>query len=430
MKLNGVTKTFSLNGVTACDNINLALDKGETLVLMGENGAGKSSLAALMGGILSPDKGIVDYGKTGPAGIVHQKTFFCPDMSVLDTVFGGNPALVKGFFYSPKREKRRLLEIFQLIDSEINPESSMSELSPSQIQETELAENILSGKKIIIFDEPEFPRLEGIISLLKNMDITPILITHKIQQALDRGQRFVIMGKGRIILDKKRDEPGLKELIIKTLSPAEEKNILPPIGYSEKGIIRVIAGYHESGLFEEENRWVEKLASGDNGYIPSVNRQQAMEDNWSPVDNLMIHRRHGYPAFFGFLHKPRYLREGYASLNRYGIKTRPEDKMKHLSGGNQKKLLLVREFQRSGKRILLAEPSNALDLTNREFLYQLIFQAKEEGKEVIILTADPEEALFLGDEVSPLYKGKQIRTFFRNECSLPQLTALMGGDAL
>lgn len=104
--------------------------------------------------------------------------------------------------------------------------------------------------------------------------------------------------------------------------------------------------------------------------------------------------------------------------------------MKHLSGGNQKKLLLVREFHRPGNRILLSEPSTALDLVNRDFLYDLIFKAREEGKDVTVLTADPEEALTLADEIIPLFKGVRGPSLQRDECSSADLTALMGGLSL
>ncbi|MDC7222868.1 MAG: ATP-binding cassette domain-containing protein [Spirochaetales bacterium] len=430
IKLNHVWKTFKLNGVTACRDITLELNRDETVVLMGENGAGKSTLASLLEGTVFPDKGTMEMGDSGYAGLVHQKPAFAKSMTVRDMVFGGSKVLSKGLFFGKRRERDSLERILSSLNSSLDTESFMDRLAPFQQQEAELAENLLGRKRTIILDEPEFPHLERIISLLKGKGILPVLISHRIEDALTLGDRILVMNKGQIVLDKKGDEEDLRDSLLSALVSSGERCPVDRTGYGAKGKIRVIIGYHESGLWDEEARLALELNREENGYIPSLNRRMALEESWSPVDNFMIHNRRKYSTFLGFIRRSHYWQEGLSRLNRYGIVSRPEDRMKHLSGGNQKKLLLVREFHRPGNRILLSEPSTALDLVNRDFLYDLIFKAREEGKDVTVLTADPEEALTLADEIIPLFKGVRGPSLQRDECSSADLTALMGGLSL
>ena len=430
MELEHVDKTFIMNGVTACRDVCIAVGAGELLVLMGENGAGKSTLASLMGGILTPDKGLIRFPEKGPAALVHQKPSFSRGLSVSDMVFGGNSVVGRGFFYSRKKESDMLDKTLRRLGASFHSGMTMGELVPYQHQMAELAESLLEERDVIILDEPEFPRLPEILDYLRDSDVTPVLITHRIQDAMEYGDRIIVMSKGRIVLDRKRGDPGLKDEILKALMGSKSQS--PAVGGNREeadksGVIRVIAGYHESGLWDEEIRLADRFRDGENGYIPSVNRQKAMESSWSPVDNLMIHSRKKYRNPMGFLKKRNYMDDGYRFLDTYGIVARPQDLMAHLSGGNQKKLLLLREFQRPGKTILLSEPSTALDLANRAFLHDLMKKAKAEGKEVILLTADPEEALALGDVITPLFKGKMGRTIKKGEATLAGLTALMGG---
>ena len=432
VELRGIGKTFPLNGVTACDGVDLDIGRGETLILMGENGAGKSTLASLVTGKLKHDRGSIRFAEGASAGMVHQKPLIIHDFTVSDMIFGGNRELNRGLFYSAGKEKARVRDIFAELGYALNPEDRVGQLAPYQHQLIELAENLLMGRTVLILDEPEFPRLSSLLILLKKKGITPVIITHKVEDALELGQRIILMKKGRIVLDRSAGSDKLKETVLENLLPETKKKphtkqeSSPSEG--EKGQITVIVGHHESGLWDEEEKLARDYLSEDNGYIPSLNRKKAMEESWSVEENFMIHRRKSYTAPWGLLRKKSFLRDGMKSLEEYGVAARPGDRMNHLSGGNQKKLLLLREFQRSGNRILLSEPSSALDQANRDYLYNLIYRAKDEGKEVLMLTADPEEALRLGDRIIPLFKGTRGETLERGESNLAQLTALMGGS--
>ena len=102
--------------------------------------------------------------------------------------------------------------------------------------------------------------------------------------------------------------------------------------------------------------------------------------------------------------------------------------MNHLSGGNQKKILLMRELYRGGDPILLANPSLALDINNREEIHSSIIKARNEGSYIIILTDDPEEALLLGDVIIPFHDGKRLIKKKRGSYDLTSLTSAMRGQ--
>ncbi|MDC7221407.1 MAG: ATP-binding cassette domain-containing protein [Spirochaetales bacterium] len=425
IELKHVSKTFALNGVKACDDLSFTLIEGELTVLMGENGAGKSTLASLLEGSLKEDEGEIIH--SGLAGVVHQKPFFPKDFTVRDSVFGGNKVLAKSLLGSAKKERKQLQTVFASLGIDLSPDELMGNLLPFEHQQVELAENILMGNRVILLDEPEFPRLSETIQLLKTKGITPLLITHKIDEALELANRILVMSKGRLVMDELSPSENIKERLLSSLMSEGTGERSTQVSGDSKGIIRVIAGYHESGLWDEERRLAQELEGSRFGYIPSGDRQKALEENWSPLDNFMIHDRKEFRTGLGLLHKGKYYGEGLHLLKGHGIRFEKGDRMKHLSGGNRKKVLLIREFRRKGTTILLSEPSTALDLSNRSFLYEQIFQAREEGKEIIVLTADGEEALYLGDEITPLYKGKRERTFKKGDLDLKALTLMMGG---
>jgi ABC-type sugar transport system ATPase subunit len=237
--LQGLTKRFP--GVTAVDQVNLQITKGELHGIIGRNGAGKSVLAGLIAGVFQSDAGEIQIGEDSVDGngyspskahelgvsLVPQEPAFAPQLSVTENLFmGRSPDSVLGLV-KPKRMEQRAKEIIGTLSLEASPRDPMSEL-PIETQQL-----IAFGKayfiddaRVLLLDEitASLPRdrktnlLELLLSLLEeNPDRAFVLISHHISEIEEFCDRVSVMRDGRRVatLDvEKTTESELAEYIV------------------------------------------------------------------------------------------------------------------------------------------------------------------------------------------------------------------------
>ena len=100
---------------------------------------------------------------------------------------------------------------------------------------------------------------------------------------------------------------------------------------------------------------------------------------------------------------------------------------RYLSGGNQQKLILAREFMKSPKLIIAAEPTHGLDVAATEYVRKLLLKLRDEGKAVLLISTDLDEILQLSDRIAVIYEGKIVGELSPEEATEEKLGLLMGG---
>ena len=163
LQIRNLSKSFAKNKVL--DGINLSVKKGSVLGLMGENGAGKSTMMKCLFGIYAKDEGqislcgkLIDFNSPKEAlesgvAMVHQELNQCLDRSVLDNLYLGRYPKRFGVIDEAKMLKDSI-KLFASLKMNVNPQQIMRKMSVSQRQMVEIAKAVSYNAKIIVLDEP------------------------------------------------------------------------------------------------------------------------------------------------------------------------------------------------------------------------------------------------------------------------------------
>lgn len=244
LELQHITKSFG--DVTVLKDITLRLKKGEILGLVGENGAGKSTMMNVLGGIYQKNGGeILLDGKSyvpntpkdaAAAGIafVQQELNLFTNLSVMENLFITNMKKNR-FGMIKKREMRQITreKMEQIGAEDISPDTIISTLPMGQRQMVEITKSIMQDAKIIIFDEPttslsnaEKEKLFAIINRMKEQGKSIIFISHILEDVLARTDEIAVLRDGEIISQRKTSEAD-ENTIIREMVGRELTNIYP-----------------------------------------------------------------------------------------------------------------------------------------------------------------------------------------------------------
>ena len=212
LTMKGIDKSFP--GVHALDHVDLELRRGEVHALMGEDGAGKSTLMKVLTGIYTKDSGTITYeGKevefhntheAQEAGIVivHQELNMVGDLTVAQNIFIGRE-FKKGIMIDDKKMIRESQKLFEELKIDIDPKAKMSDLTVGKQQMCEIAKAISHKAKVIIFDEPsaaltekEIADLFNIIRDLRAQNLGIIYISHRMDEIKVITDRVTVMRDG------------------------------------------------------------------------------------------------------------------------------------------------------------------------------------------------------------------------------------------
>lgn len=212
LEMKGVTKRFG--SVVANKDVNLTVNKGEILALLGENGSGKTTLMNMLSGIYYPDEGeIFINGQpvviksphdayVNKIGMVHQH------FKLVD-VFTATENIVLGLRekrYSPRRNRERVSEIALKYGFKIEPNKKIYDMSVSEKQTVEIVKMLYRGAELLILDEPtavltpqEIDRLFDVLRSMKEDGKSIIIITHKLNEVMAISDRVAVLRKGEYI---------------------------------------------------------------------------------------------------------------------------------------------------------------------------------------------------------------------------------------
>ena len=212
IRCSGITKRFG--SVVANDGIELDVQYGEILALLGENGSGKTTLMNMISGIYHPDDGQifvagqpvsisspVDAQNLG-IGMIHQHFKLVEVFTAMENIVLGTPGKLPG----KKALKAQVKELCANYGLEIDPEKPVYEMSVSEKQTVEILKVLYRGAKILILDEPtavltpqETDKLFAILRQMKAKGCAIIIITHKLNEVLAISDRVTILRKGKSV---------------------------------------------------------------------------------------------------------------------------------------------------------------------------------------------------------------------------------------
>ena len=212
--MTGITKHFG--GVAALHGVDFSISAGEVVGLIGENGAGKSTLMKILGGVHTPDAGVISIdGKRATISsvaeatalgiaFVHQELRVFDNIDIAGNVFLGREPRLAGIFLDRERMWRETAPILRRVGLELDPATPLALLSLAQRQLVEIAKALSLRARLIIMDEPtssltlsEAERLRVIIADLAKEGHAVIYISHRLHELTACCQRAVVLRDGR-----------------------------------------------------------------------------------------------------------------------------------------------------------------------------------------------------------------------------------------
>ena len=229
LEIKNLSKSFAKN--TVLNGINLSVKKGSVMGLMGENGAGKSTMMKCLFGIYAKDEGQIsllgkpiDFKSPKEAlesgiAMVHQELNQCLDRTVTDNLFLGRYPKKFGVIDEAKME-RESNKLFSSLNMNINCKAIMRTMSVSQRQMVEIAKAVSYDAKLIVLDEPtssltenEIKKLFSIVNDLKAKGVSFVYISHKMDEVFEICDEVSVLRDGNMVLTKAIKDTNMNELI-------------------------------------------------------------------------------------------------------------------------------------------------------------------------------------------------------------------------
>lgn len=239
LEIRNLSKAFAKNKVL--DGIHMNVKRGTVVGLMGENGAGKSTMMKCLFGIYSKDEGQiflddkpVDFKSPREAlengvAMVHQELNQCLDRTVVDNLFLGRYPKRLGVIDEAKM-LRETNKLFASLKMNVNPSTVMRTMSVSQRQMVEIAKAVSYKAKLIVLDEPtsslterEIKRLFAIVRDLRKDGVSFVYISHKLDEIFQICDEVAVLRDGKMIMKKETGKTDMNELIKAMVGRSLEK---------------------------------------------------------------------------------------------------------------------------------------------------------------------------------------------------------------
>ncbi len=266
IELKNIRKTFG--SVVANDEINLEINKGEILCLLGENGSGKTTLMNMLSGIYQPDSGEI-FKEGQPVAIRSPKDAYALGIGMIHQhyhlvdVFTAAQNIILGLD-DQKMDlglvNEKVKDICGKYGFNVDPKKKIYDMSVSQKQTIEIVKVLYRGAEILILDEPtavltpqETDKLFAVLRNMKKDNKAIVLITHKLAEVLAVSDKVAILRKGRYIGTVNTSEASAQSLTDMMVGHAVTLNINRPVYNDRRDKLEV------SGLTVIDNEGVKKL---------------------------------------------------------------------------------------------------------------------------------------------------------------------------
>lgn len=245
LSIRGMSKSFGRNKVL--DHINLDVKRGTVMGLMGENGAGKSTMMKCLFGTYQKDEGKIflngkEISFSGPKdalengiAMVHQELNQCLERNVIDNLFLGRYPRGKMGVVDEGRMKKKASELFRKLGMTVNLTQPMRNMSVSQRQMCEIAKAISYQSQVIVLDEPtssltvqEVDKLFEMMRMLKSQGMALIYISHKMDEIFEICDEISVLRDGNLVMTKKAQDTNMNELITAMVGRSLESRF-PPV---------------------------------------------------------------------------------------------------------------------------------------------------------------------------------------------------------
>lgn len=276
IQMEGITKGFP--GVLALNNCRFELLRGEVHALMGENGAGKSTMMKILTGVYQKDAGTITYkgqpvDLTNPkaaqdAGIsmIHQELNLAPDLTVAQNIFiGREPRRKLRLFLDEQALNRQVKELFERMGLDMDPSIKVSELTVAKQQMVEIAKALSYSADVLVMDEPtaalsetEIEDLFRIIRQLREGGVGIVYISHRMDEIKRITDRITVMRDGQYIDTVSTAEVTTQDIISKMVGRQIYETSKPERSAGERETVLEVKGLNQGRTLKDINFTLKK----------------------------------------------------------------------------------------------------------------------------------------------------------------------------
>jgi simple sugar transport system ATP-binding protein len=399
--------------------------------------------------------------------------------------WGWIPRWFRPVSWGPART--RLRELSRKFGMHVDWNKPIEELSVGVHQRIEILKLLYRNSSVLILDEPtavltpqEIRELFQSLRDLKNQGKTILIITHKLKEVLEISDDVTVFRAGRVVGERKTSETNAQELaslmvgrkvslrvdappvvplsekpfleISKAVLVRTGKQKLSGVSFSLRGgeILGIagVEGNGQSELIEAILRPIEKLEGevrvlGQEsrgcspreikdlgvGVIPEDRHREGLLMERPLRENFILGLQRLSPfSKAGFLRERKIAERARAAFEEYDVRPRDlEATARSLSGGNQQKVIIAREFQRAPRLLIAAQPTRGVDVGAIEMLHQRLLRARNEGAAILLISSELDEVLALSDRILVLFDGRVTAEFSRADASEDRIGIAMGG---
>jgi ribose transport system ATP-binding protein len=478
LSLRGIRKSYG--PIEVVHGIDLDIYAGEVVALLGENGAGKSTVSNVISGTVLPSSGEMTwqgapYAPATPreaidagVGMIHQELLLLPHLSIAENIFVGRYPMKAGRVDRREME-RRAHQGLQRLGLDVSPRRLVEGLSTASQQLIEIAKALTLNARLLILDEPtaalggeETKLLFRQIERLKAEGVGIVYISHRLEEIRQIADRVVVMRDGSKVQEFDTADVPVRTIVEAMVGRSMEQMFPPLPRPSDETVLEVDGLTSAAGRFRDVSFTVRKgeifgiaglvgagrtelvraIAGADpiqsgkvtlNGKdVTAASPGQAIRNGivLVPEDRKLqgvildhtIGENIGYSNFesvsrSGWISSRRVRSFADESIRRFGVKGRGRQKASEMSGGNQQKVVIAKWLARNPRVVLLDEPTRGIDVGARSSIYEIIHGLAEQGVAVVVVSSDLEEVLGVSNRILVMAAGRQTGILDHSEAN-------------
>jgi simple sugar transport system ATP-binding protein len=399
--------------------------------------------------------------------MVHQHFMLVPVLSVAENVVLGAETMANRVFLDRREASTRIAALAARFGFELDPDAKVGSLSVGQQQRVEILKALYRDARILVLDEPTAvltpQETEEIFVLLRKLAAdgrSIIFISHKLYEVLAVADRITVIRRGRVIGERKPSETTEAELAELMVGRAVELTVDRGVSHSGAPMLNVeglrvvddrrhevvpdatfqirageilgiagVAGNGQDELVEAlvglrrpsagkvtlDGRDVtgfspRAMNEAASGYVPGDRHRFGLILSFPVYDNLILTSYYREPFAHGFLRQDSaVLQSAEEQVEKFDIRV-PSSTVSTstLSGGNQQKVVVAREFDRPLKLLILDQPTRGLDVGSIEFIHRQIIAKRDAGTAVLLVSAELDEVMEISDRIAVMYRGRIV----------------------
>jgi simple sugar transport system ATP-binding protein len=418
--------------------------------------------------------------------MVHQHFMLVPVLTVAENIVLGDETMKGPLFLDRKEAHRRIVELGERFGFDIDPDAKVGSLSVGWQQRVEILKALYREARILVLDEPtavltpqETEEIFAVLRRLAAAGHSIVFISHKLYEVLEIADRITVIRRGRVVgersatgtteedlaelmvgrevslaVDRGESKPGETVLAVEGLKARDDRGqeavggvdfeirageILGIAGVAGNGqdelvealvgLRRPTAGRITLDGTDITGRGSRAIYGAGVAFVPADRHRFGIVLSFPLSDNLILTNYHRPPYAHGIFRDDEAIRRTAEELiEAFDIRTPSADvRAATLSGGNQQKVIVAREFARDLRLLVLDQPTRGLDVGSIEFIHKQAIAKRDAGTAILLVSAELDEVLELSDRIAVMYRGKIVgvvdgRTADKNEVGLLMAT--------